>query len=363
MENLSITEDVIIGSHSKTTEYDKNGFEVDYTEPIPRFSVSSPTSVQEGVDYLHENGYAVFSNVLSDDEIKTNKDLLWEFLEQLPNSHIKRDKPETWSDNWPGMSYTGILYDQGIGQSKFVWSVRNNRNIKKVFSDIWQTNELLVSFDGAGCFRDWSYDDSWKTSNGWIHVDQHPIKKPNQCCVQGLVAITDNDESTGGLIVYPKSHHRFSELVGLIPPWDVGHDYVKIQPEHQILKQINSSEKIVFKLVKCKAGDLVVWDSRVIHCNTPAFKIPSHKMKYDLIRIVAYVSMSPTSFVSEGQNYKTLDEFRKLRKKCVISNCTTTHWSQELHIASDAPNIPKFSIKNLNSYQRSLIIGTNAEDD
>ncbi|CAF1685917.1 unnamed protein product, partial [Didymodactylos carnosus] len=47
---------------------------------------------------------------------------------------------------------------------------------------------------------------------------------------------------------------------------------------------------------------------------------------------------------------------------CVSDNCTTTHWSQALHVASDAPNIPKFSIKNLNAYQRSLIIGTNVED-
>ncbi|CAF1672173.1 unnamed protein product [Didymodactylos carnosus] len=86
-------------SDSKATEYDKNGFEIDYTSS-PRFSVNSTTAIQEGLKYFNENGYAVFSDVLSDDEIKTNKNLLWEFLEQLPNSHIDRDKPETWNRNW-----------------------------------------------------------------------------------------------------------------------------------------------------------------------------------------------------------------------------------------------------------------------
>ncbi|CAF4557834.1 unnamed protein product, partial [Didymodactylos carnosus] len=56
-------------------------------------------------------------------------------------------------------------------------------------------------------------------------------------------------------------------------------------------------------------------------------------------------------------------EFRRLREEAVINNTTTTHWSQELNIAGEAPDIPKFSMKDLNSYQLSLIIGTNVEND
>jgi hypothetical protein len=64
------------------------------------------------------------------------------------------------------------LNDQGIGQSEFLWAVRGNPNIKKVFSRIWNSDELFVSFDGAGCFRDWRLDIKWKTAGGWYHCDQ-----------------------------------------------------------------------------------------------------------------------------------------------------------------------------------------------
>ncbi|CAF1074603.1 unnamed protein product [Didymodactylos carnosus] len=361
METLSFTD-----TDATTTqqEIDKNGYEIDYSSPTPRFSVNSAISLQEGLEYLNENGYAVFSDVLTEEEVKTNKNLFWDFLEQAAHNQIDRDKHDTWDNHWPARPLSGVISQHGIGQSKFLWNVRNNRNVKKIFSNIWQTDELLVSFDGAGCFRDWSFNQSWKTEGGWIHVDQHPVRKPNKCCIQGLVAITDNDEFTGGLVVYPKSQKRFLELTNLITPTHSGRDFVKIPPTHQILRQSESSELIKFKLVKCKAGDLVVWDSRVIHCNTPAIKLSSDKTKKcDLLRAVAYVSMSPTAFVSEGDDYKTLDKFRKLRKEAVMNNTTTSHWSQDLIIASEAPNLPKFSMKDLNSYQRSLIIGTNVAND
>ncbi len=53
-----------------------------------------------------------------------------------------------------------------------MWSVRGNPNIKKVFSRIWNSNELCVSFDGAGCFRDWHLNIKWKTAGNWYHCDQ-----------------------------------------------------------------------------------------------------------------------------------------------------------------------------------------------
>jgi hypothetical protein len=86
--------------------------------------------------------------------------------------------------------------------------------------------------------------------------------------------------------------------------------------------------KTLGKLVHCRAGDLVLWDSRTIHCNSPATAIEERKKDepVDLLRIVAYVSMSPTSLV-HGQ---TLDEFREKRKQVVENNCTLNHWSTEV---------------------------------
>jgi hypothetical protein len=146
---------------------------IDYQIESPRFSANDTQQVQKGLEHLDENGYAVFSNVLSPDEIISSIDLFWKHLENLlPPYQIKRDDAKTWDVAWPGRPDIGFLSNEGFGQSQFMWSVQGNPNVKKIFAEIWQTPELLVSFDAAGCFRDWHLNPTWKTISGWYHCDQ-----------------------------------------------------------------------------------------------------------------------------------------------------------------------------------------------
>jgi hypothetical protein len=216
-----------------------------------------------------------------------------------------------------------------MGQSAFMWNIRSNRQVKRVYERMWNRSDLLVSFEGCGIFRDWSYNERWKTENGWNHVDQNPNSKPNRCCIQGFVSLTDQNESTGGLIVYPKSHLRFNELRGL---GNKSRDFIFIPSTHSIFDE----GRAVGKLIHCRAGDLVMWDSRLIHCNSPATLPQKKNGKAELLRIVAYVSMSPTSLVSKQY---TLDEFRSQREQMVKNNCTLSHWSTELVLGGKFLNI------------------------
>ncbi|CAF1296028.1 unnamed protein product [Rotaria sordida] len=261
---------------------------------------------------------------MNQDDIDANKQRLWTFLENASNGVIRRDDPETWSNQWPSFSTHGVISGHGIGQSDFLWNVRSNEQVKQVFARIWNTRQLLVSFDGCGVFRDWRYNPTWKTNGGWNHVDQNPKIKPHRCCIQGFVSLTDQNEKTGGLIVYPRSHLYFTELSDVTKTSD---DFVKIPSDHSIFNH----DQVIGKLVHCRAGDLVLWDSRLIHCNSPATTIEERQndQPIDLLRIVAYVNMSPTIFV-HGQ---TLDEFREKRKEMVQNNCTLTHWSTELVVS------------------------------
>lgn len=224
----------------------------------------------------------------------------------------------------PSYSTHGVLNGNGAGQSEFLWNIRSNRQVKKIYARIWNTEQLLTSFDGCGVFRDWRYNQSWKTNGGWNHVDQNPKTKPNRCCIQGFVSLTDQSEKTGGLIVYPKTHLNFTQLSDLTKRFQ---DFVKVPDTHPIMDPSQTQGK----LVHCRAGDVVLWDSRTVHCNTPATSIEPHREDepFDLLRIVAYVSMSPPSFVTS----LTLEEFREKRKEMVENNCTLTHWSTELVVA------------------------------
>jgi hypothetical protein len=74
---------------------------VDYETPSPRFSVQNMEEIQQGVEYLDEHGYAVFSNVLSNDQIDHSVDLLWKHFENLKAPfRIRRDCPQTWNKPW-----------------------------------------------------------------------------------------------------------------------------------------------------------------------------------------------------------------------------------------------------------------------
>jgi hypothetical protein len=73
---------------------------IDYRTPTPRFSVKNDETLIAGLTYLNEHGYVVISDVIDQDEINVNKNLLWEFLENIPNNAIRRDDPESWSNEW-----------------------------------------------------------------------------------------------------------------------------------------------------------------------------------------------------------------------------------------------------------------------
>lgn len=75
--------------------------EVNYEETSPRFSVQNLEELKQGVEYLDEYGYAVFSNVLSADDVTESIDLLWKFLENLEAPYqIRRDDPQSWDKRW-----------------------------------------------------------------------------------------------------------------------------------------------------------------------------------------------------------------------------------------------------------------------
>ncbi|CAF0808379.1 unnamed protein product [Rotaria sp. Silwood1] len=260
---------------------DKNHIRIDYTTLTPRFSVTNNDSLNDGITHLNEH-------------------------ENIPGRHIQRHDSTTWSNNWPGNTQFGIINECGIGQSDFKWNVRSNRNIKRIYSHIWNTNELLVSFDGCGIFR--------------------------------FIALTDHNETTGGLIVFPHTHLRFSELN------DLAH-----------------RGNAIGKFIHCQSDDPVLWDFRLVHCNSCAF-VSDERLKnqsIDFLRIVAYVSMSPTTFISN----QTLDQFQKKRKLLAQNNCTLTHWSTELTEASSTFNLPKLSLEKLDAYQLAFIIGTHLDDE
>lgn len=302
------------------------------TSEAPRFTVDDPGMVQ----HLQEHGYVVVRGILSPSERDTAEDLLWEFMGD--SAGWKRYRPSTWTDESfgrMGQMAKGLINGRGVGQSDLSWFVRTRQATKAAFARIWQDDQLLTSFDGISIFRPWHRGGLAPTISGWFHVDQGTTL-PGFQCVQGLVSLFDQGPETGGLVVVPGSHREFAEVCKLAQ--DTG-DYISIPEKHPLLQQPR-------KLVSCRAGDLVLWDSRLIHCNTPSVAPPTVS-KQRLLRAVVYVCMTPRAMA-------TAESLQQRRQGYEI-RVTTSHWPHRNVMGFGWGKAPPLSYETASAERRELI--------
>jgi hypothetical protein len=120
-----------------------------------------------------------------------------------------------------------------------------------------------------------------------------------------LVSLYDANATTGNLTVIPGSHLQFHRLAHLSKHSKA--DFTSIPSDHDVFKHCQRA-----RLVHCRAGDLVLWDSRTIHCNSPAVRGSSKPIPrtsngdVDLLRATAYICMTPASFATE--EHETIDD-------------------------------------------------------
>lgn len=165
------------------------------------------------------------------------------------------------------------------GHAPFMVKIRNNTKVKQVFADLWKCkpSDLVASFDTYGIML--KGDDPVPL---WPHRDEHINMKKR--CYQGFVQLTNNKNE--GLVVWPESNKK-----PYISPDDVNTD-------------INA-----YKLVTARAGSLVLWDSKLVHCNL-------NNGERD--RIVMYVCMVPKQKVSKS----ALAKLEKYNNNKITTNHT-----------------------------------------
>lgn len=213
------------------------------------------------------------------------------------NGGFKRDDRSTWSKTAMPPQTRGI-FRHYIGHEEFMWSAR--KAARSVFADIWGTSKLVSSFDGA-CLLVGKGAKRLKKSDFWLHLDQ-TRDTPEFSCVQGLINLLPCDSDCGGLVVLEGSHRVFSSYVEQHPE-----DGERPQWYPNLSNPLFSSCRAV--KVCAEPGDLVLWDSRTVHCNVP----PLH----DAVRACVYVSMVPAERLSA--------EDREKRIKAAESGLMTGH--------------------------------------
>ena len=258
-------------------------------------------------------------------------DAFWTWMESCRGG-IQRDNPKTCIDENLPVRINGI-FRHYIGHTQWIWEIREH--CYPIFNQLWNSENLLCSFDG-GCFL----PPSNQSERQWFHVDQGRMCT-DLCCVQGLVNLYPSGPNDGGLLVIEKSHTVFAEYYQR-------HQNEGIEPRLADVTDPGLSKLEVIK-VCAGLGELILWDSRVFHCNTnPRGKIP---------RMCTYVSMQPRSQVSEKHLQKRIQIYQSGRM--------TGHWCYgpwfienskypQVYGANDIQP-PQIEIANLNPLQRKLV--------
>ena len=277
---------------------------------------------------LETKGFCVIPDVLSSQEVNDIKQLFYKWQSTIPNHNKIHNQIDPH----------GIYKFHNVGHQEHAWAIRTNPKVVDVFKKIWNTDKLVVSFDGS-CYIS---KDCNKQDNIWTHTDQAPNSKGLQC-YQGFVALTSNRERT--LVVYEESHllheQYFKERnITSSKNWQL------INEEY--LESISTKKKAL----EVPAGALVLWDSRTFHQNR--YGAPGSEE-----RIVQYVCYLPkvNKKNSKSQETKRLKYFNELR--------TTSHWPYPIRVNSLQPqtygnqerkiDYSKLTKPNLERYKEKIL--------
>ena len=256
--------------------------------------------------HLQENGYTIINNVYNEKEIEEYK---YEFF--------------NWYNNTENLKYlhnvihvNGIFKHFEVGHQRFAWLARSNPKITNIFKELWNTNELVTSFDGACYYASEYIGEPYY----WTHIDQSSRKKGLHC-YQSFLSLTNNCQRT--LVLYKGSHllhEEYFERMKIDEPGDwhiLDKKYVDELADDKIYLDVS-------------AGDLVIWDSRTFHQNTCG------TLNCEEERLIQYLCYLPKN--KKENNEKQQNQRHKFFEK----RRTTSHWPYPMNAIPKQPNFHNY---------------------
>jgi ectoine hydroxylase-related dioxygenase (phytanoyl-CoA dioxygenase family) len=247
---------------------------------------------------LQKEGFVVIGGVVSHEDCEKILQAMKLCLTKL-SPNLKIDNQESWSinENYPPMGRGGMI--DYVAHTKFQWELREK--VTPVFAKVWNcaVTDLATSFDGF-CFMNGKRNYSPVHPLQYVHTDQSP-QRDYLWTVQGLLNLCDNEETDGGLVVVPGSHKTHHQVLNEIGKGDVKADWYKFSEEDK------KNEKLFAGHMKvcAKAGDFIIWDSRLFH----SYMTPTSQN----IRACAYICQVPKDKMPEEVKGKRGEAWKEKR--------------------------------------------------
>ncbi|KAL2793783.1 Clavaminate synthase-like protein [Aspergillus keveii] len=285
----------------------------------------TPRTYGDWRDEFHKYGCVVVKGVITPERAEYYRTKQIEWLKKFELGFDENDKSTWTAENLPCNYKGGMYFLYGATHENFVWKARMEPGVVDVFSKLWETDELIVAFDGFNISFPNRKDTKWSP---WPHCDQSPKRKGMQA-VQGLLNFAPNGLKDGGLILMKGAANLFDEFFASQRQAADHEDAPPAELEWEDLFLFSEEHVQWFKDHGCELtkinldpGDMVLWDSRTMHYAC----LPEG----DQIRHAQYICMTPRRFATP----EALD----LRKRCFEEYRGTTHWPhRNIHITSMKP--------------------------
>jgi Phytanoyl-CoA dioxygenase (PhyH) len=287
---------------------------------------SEDESAQTAREEVRANGFAVFADVLTPDEVAASVENLWDSAEllQRKSSAVNRNDPVTWrNDHWPSAA-AGKGFVEAARPLTDTQAFRNRQNPRVVscFRALLGTDEIWVSLDRYGVMRPTRNAASrepeaedWATEASWLHFDRNPLVTPNVeeeakeegelNPIQGMLMLTDHTEESGGFCCVPAFHKDWAEYCARIRRAGEPLNQSRAQTPFFLSP---TTEGALFERVRrilpIPAGSLLIWDSRLPHQNFP-------NTSETELRMVQYVTFRPVPDDDEAQLLRRNWELKK----------------------------------------------------
>jgi len=270
-------------------EYDRQD-NMDVCSETDTCDAPQSMEIDEIIHRLDRDGYVVVPNVLTQEEVAEYRAEFFKWYSEtsgLDEFHAI-------------VSGNGIFKFHEVAHQRFAWLARTNDKIIDIFKQVWNTDELVTSFDGC-CYYPSEFS---KNPTCWIHTDQSSLKVGRHC-VQSFVSFTENIERT--IVLYRGSQHLHQDYFN-ITNTVAEHDWCVLDPRY--LDGLDYRQETLH----VAPGSLVMWDSRVFHQNTCG--PPSCREE----RLVQYLCYLPRNNPNNTKGEQTL------RRKCYEFRRNTSHW-------------------------------------
>jgi ectoine hydroxylase-related dioxygenase (phytanoyl-CoA dioxygenase family) len=279
---------------------------------------------------LLEFGVAVVPGMLSQERAAATHSGLMGALEGVFPG-FKRDDATTWRQlRQNGAKHAMLLQHHGLGWCQAAVDVRQDPEIATFFAALWAAREqfalkgqkttttmakitkeeLFVAPDGVSVYlkdKAEKLGGYHRDGHEWLHYDRAPSDP--RWSVQGFVNLLPTSEQGAGFQCIVNSHRHQEEFVEC----SNGAEYV-VDTEQRFRLLGNQYEANLYLdcgphvCIQADVGDLVLWDSRLIHCGRAATRGATL-----LQRAVVYVSMQPKWMAKPGDLARKRDAHTKLR--------------------------------------------------